>query len=63
MEKKTLTVQEMAAAIQVSMPVAYQIVHREDFPKFRAGRKIVIPVHSFEAWLETQAKNGGDVCA
>lgn len=59
-EKLTFTVDEMAAAIGVSRPVAYELVRKEGFPAIRVSeRRIIIPRDSLMRWLEKQA---GEQC-
>lgn len=55
MEKLTVTVEEMAMMIGVSEPKAYEIVHQEDFPSFRMGRRWIIPKVALEQWLLNKA--------
>ncbi len=55
MEKMLLTVDEMRKVTGFSRPIAYQMVNRDDFPKIRVGRRIMIPVKQLEAWIEKQA--------
>jgi excisionase family DNA binding protein len=33
---------------------AYQLVHREDFPKIVLEKRILIPKEAFHKWLEEQ---------
>lgn len=35
---------------------AYALVNREDFPKIRVGRKILIPRDALNRWLERQVE-------
>ena len=59
-EKLTFNVDEMAAAIGVSRPVAYELVRKEGFPAIRVSeRRIIIPVDSLKKWLDKQA---GEQC-
>ena len=59
-EKLTFNVDEMAAAIGVSRPVAYELVSKEGFPAIRVSeRRIIIPVDSLKKWLDRQA---GEQC-
>ena len=55
MEKYTMSVDEMAAAIGISRPKAYELVNSEGFPVIRIGRRIRIPVSSLEEWITEQA--------
>ena len=58
MEKIYYTVEEVAAAIGVSAPRAYQLVaqHRIPATRLTSGR-IRIPRLAFERWLEQQAED------
>lgn len=55
MEKMTYSVDEMAAAVGISRPKAYELANSEGFPIIRVGRRIRIPVAALEQWLEAQA--------
>lgn len=49
-----LSVKELAAVMGISVPVAYEVVHREDFPAIRVGdskKRIVIPRDRFAEWM------------
>lgn len=56
MEKLTMTVNEMAVALGVSRPVAYQLVKSSGFPAINVGRRIVISKSGLERWLNQQAQ-------
>ena len=51
MQKLTMTVKEMAQAVGVSIPTAYAMTHRADFPLLTVGRRRLIPIAAFESWL------------
>lgn len=55
MEKYTMSVDEMATAVGVSRPKAYELVNSEGFPVIRIGRRIRIPVAGLERWIEEQS--------
>lgn len=55
MEKVLMTVEEMRKVTGFSRPMAYQLVNREDFPKIRIGRRIMIPAKQLERWIEEQS--------
>lgn len=57
MEKLTFSVDEMAAAVGVSRPKAYELANSEGFPIVRVGRRIRIPVAALENWLLEQAQS------
>jgi len=53
-ERLTINVREMGAALGISYPKALELTEREDFPLIRIGRRKVIPVDGFRRWLEAQ---------
>lgn len=56
-EKLTYSVDEMATALGVSRPVAYELTRREGFPAIRVSeRRIVIPVDALKQWLDREAR-------
>lgn len=55
MEKLTLSCKEAAAALGVSLPTFYELANRADFPRIRAGRRVLIPVDSLREWLAKEA--------
>ena len=46
-----LTVDEVASRLEISRSSAYEAVRRGEIPSLRIGRRIVIPVSMFLAWL------------
>ena len=60
MERLVLTVDELAEAMGISRPKAYELVHRQDGPPvIRIGRTIRIPTDGFQTWMarESQREN------
>lgn len=55
MEKMLMTVEEMRKVTGFSRPMAYKVLNREDFPKIRIGRRIMIPAKQLERWIEEQS--------
>lgn len=51
MEKTTMSVQELAANLGISMPKAYQLVKQPGFPVIHVGSRILIPIEAFREWL------------
>ena len=51
MEKTTMSVQELAAQMGISLPKAYELVKETDFPTIRVGTRILIPVAAYREWL------------
>ena len=58
MEKKTMSVQELAQQLGISKPLAYSLCKREDFPKILINKRVIIPVAAFEEWLIKNATGG-----
>lgn len=57
MEKATLSVQELAALLGISLPKAYELVKQPRFPVLKIGTRILIPVDAFKAWLISNASH------
>ena len=57
-EKLTLSVEEAGKLLGVSRQVAYQLIHREDFPTLHIGRRILVPRKQLEARMERMTKGG-----
>ena len=55
MEKATMSVQELASQLGISLPKAYELVKRPGFPVLRIGTRILIPVEAFREWLSDNA--------
>ena len=43
MEKTTMSVRELAERMGISLPMAYDLTRRVDFPSIRVGARILIP--------------------
>ena len=59
-EKLTLSVEETGKLMGVSRQVAYQLIHRPDFPTIQIGRRVLIPKKQLEEWMDRQV-NGAEV--
>ena len=51
MEKTTMSVQELAIQMGISLPKAYELAKSPGFPSVRIGKRILIPVASYREWL------------
>ena len=51
-EKLTLSVEEAGKLLGVSRQVAYQLIHRSDFPTLHIGRRILVPKKQLEIWMD-----------
>ena len=55
-----MTVTEVQKALGISRNSAYTLVSRSDFPALHVGKRILVPVKQFEAWVDRQV-NGGQL--
>lgn len=57
--KRAIDVDELAEALGISKPTAYELCNRADFPAIRVTpRRIIIPVDGLQRWLEEQSGGG-----
>lgn len=56
--RMTMTVDEMAAELNISRPTAYELVKQEHFPAFRIGQRILVNRAGLQRWIDAQC--GGD---
>lgn len=52
-----ISVDEMAKMLSIARATAYQITKTNDFPCFYIGKRIIIPLRSFQEWAAKQADN------
>ena len=50
-----LNAEDITDVMNISRAGAYQLMHREDFPKIIIGKRIVVPRDKFLEWLENSA--------
>lgn len=63
MEKKYMSVAELAEYIGVSKPTAYQLAHMADFPAIVLGeRRIIVIADMVDEWMRRQAKQKSASC-
>ena len=60
MERSTTSVQELSTRMGISLPKAYELVKQPGFPVLRIGTRILIPVDSFNVWLNRKAEGGDE---
>ena len=53
-----LNAEDIKDVMNISRAGAYQLMHREDFPKIIIGKRIVVPRNKFLEWLENSAALG-----
>lgn len=55
MDKVTMSVQEMAMQMGISLSKAYALTREADFPIVRVGQRVLVPVSEFKVWLSARA--------
>ena len=55
MEKNTMSVKELAERMGISLPMAYDLTRRENFPSLRVGARILVPIDAFKDRLAREA--------
>lgn len=54
-----LSIPQVAQALGISKPVAYELTKKEGFPVVRISEsRLVVPVQLLEKWLEDRAREG-----
>jgi len=56
MEKLCISVAELRSQLGISRCTAYQLVSRDDFPKIRLDRRILIPIEGLKKWIAENAQ-------
>ena len=54
-----LNAEIVAKVLGVSPSSGYELMHQQDFPALKIGKRIVVPKERFIQWVE-QNTNGGD---
>ena len=50
----SLNADDIAEVLNISRGNAYTLLHREDFPTLRIGKRMIAPRDKFLAWLDQQ---------
>ena len=56
MTKLTYNAPEVAHLLGISRSAAYNLMHRDDFPSFRIGKRWLVRDSSLNEWLEKQSE-------
>ena len=56
MTKLTYNAPEVAQLLGISRSAAYNLMHRDDFPSFRIGKRWPVRDSSLNEWLEKQSE-------
>ena len=49
-----ISADEIAGALNISRTKAFNLMHREDFPSIRIGRRIIVPRDRFLIWMQKE---------
>ncbi len=52
--RMTMTVDEMAAELNISRPTAYELVKQEHFLAFHIGQRILVNRAGLQRWIDEQ---------
>lgn len=55
MEKRAISIPEMAQSLGIGRNAAYDLAHREGFPALRVGHRVVVPIAALDKWLDAHA--------
>ena len=50
--KMTLTVDDLAAELNISRNTAYALANRKDFPSFRVNRRLLVNRAMLQVWMD-----------
>lgn len=56
MEPIAVSAAEAARLLSVSKPTVYTLMERADFPRFRIGTRVLIPVEGLREWVRRQSE-------
>lgn len=58
MEKIVYSVQEAAKLIGISSSKMYELIRNDEVPHLNVGKRVVIPKHRFNEWVDTKVVGG-----
>lgn len=56
MEPFAVSAMEAARLLGVSKPTIYTLLERADFPRFKVGARVLIPVDGLREWVRRQSE-------
>lgn len=60
-DKLTYTVTEAAAALGVTKPTMYNLIHSQGFPTLKVGRRRLISRELLAEWVKEKAREGAQL--
>ena len=58
---RCMNADDIQAITKLSRAGVYTLMHREDFPTIRIGKRMLVPEDKFIQWLHEQSQRGGDI--
>ena len=55
----TMTVPQLCKQMNISRPMAYEMINSEGFPAFKVGTKYLINSQGLQQWINKQSNWGG----
>ena len=53
-EKLTMTISELATALNIGKNSAYALAHSEGFPAVQVGKRLLVPIEPLKEWLRAK---------
>lgn len=60
LEPLAVSAGEAAKLLNISRPTLYTLLNREDFPSFRIGNRVLVPVSGLRDWIDRQTAERSD---
>ena len=59
----SLNATQISKILRISLPLVYNLFHREDFPAVRVSEKrFIVPKDKFRTWLNNETAKKGSTC-
>lgn len=56
-DKEILNANELAEFLGISKTVAYRLLHQDDFPVLRLGKRLLVPRDSLKEWIASHSNH------
>ena len=58
---RVLNAEQLAGTLGISRAGAYQLLHQEDFPTLRIGKRMLVPRDKLMLWIDRNSGGGENV--
>ena len=58
---RVLNAEQLAGTLGISRAGAYRLLHREDFPTLRIGKRMLVPRDKLMLWIDRNSGGGENV--